>query len=400
MAGQTATFRVGASGPDPLFFQWRRNGDALAGSTNSALELMGVQPAQAGAYDVVVFNEGGSAASAVATLTVRVPASILIQPQGRAIGVGSNATFSVVAVGNGVLRYQWRFNGVDLAGATNASLVVTNVQLPKEGLYQVMVSDEIGTTLSLPARLTVLVRPVITAQPQGVTAVAGDTVRFSVSATGNPLPLSYRWRRNTVTLTNFVLYATNSVLTLTNVQSANAGTYSVVVTNLASSAVFSSNAVLTVLADSDGDHMPDSWETTYGLNPNDPADGVLDPDGDWVSNRDEYVSGTDPTNSLSYLKIETIAAGPGVTTASFLAVSNRSYSILVRNALDGETWAVHSSYEVRPTNRTVIVTDPGGGAPAILSAGHAGGLAVARQPGNACKRSFTPWRWRFCRAVG
>jgi hypothetical protein len=46
--------------------------------------------------------------------------------------------------------------------------------------------------------------------------------------------------------------------------------------------------------DSDGDLMIDNWELSYGLNPNDPADALLDPDGDGATNRQEYFNGTNP----------------------------------------------------------------------------------------------------------
>ncbi|MFZ4396655.1 MAG: DUF2341 domain-containing protein, partial [Kiritimatiellia bacterium] len=48
------------------------------------------------------------------------------------------------------------------------------------------------------------------------------------------------------------------------------------------------------LADSDGDGMPDSWETTYSFNPTNAADAVLDSDGDGVSNLNEYLHGLNP----------------------------------------------------------------------------------------------------------
>ena len=47
--------------------------------------------------------------------------------------------------------------------------------------------------------------------------------------------------------------------------------------------------------DSDGDGMPDSWETKYGLNPNDKKDAYLDKDNDGLTNFEEYQAGTDPT---------------------------------------------------------------------------------------------------------
>lgn len=48
-------------------------------------------------------------------------------------------------------------------------------------------------------------------------------------------------------------------------------------------------------SDDDNDQMPDDWETTYGLNPFDASDATGDLDGDGISNRDEYLGGTDPT---------------------------------------------------------------------------------------------------------
>ena len=48
-------------------------------------------------------------------------------------------------------------------------------------------------------------------------------------------------------------------------------------------------------ADTDGDGMPDEWELRYGLAPDSAADAWMDQDNDGLSNRDEYLAGTDPT---------------------------------------------------------------------------------------------------------
>jgi hypothetical protein len=89
----------------------------------------------------------------------------------------------------------------------------------------------------------VTVPPVITQQPVNVTTNAGGSATFSVTVnTNSTRPLNYRWYFKG---TNALGGATNTSLTLINVQTTNAGNYSVVVANVAGS-VTSSNAVLTV----------------------------------------------------------------------------------------------------------------------------------------------------------
>ena len=77
--------------------------------------------------------------------------------------------------------------------------------------------------------------------PSNQTLPAFGTAAFGVAASGDP-PLSFQWRRNETNLTG----RTDAILTLTNVQPADAGHYTVVVSNPAAS-VTSSNALLRVL---------------------------------------------------------------------------------------------------------------------------------------------------------
>ena len=60
----------------------------------------------------------------------------------------------------------------------------------------------------------------------------------------------------------------------------------------------------TAPTDSDGDGMPDEWETRHGLDANDAADGSSDKDGDGYTNVEEYLNGTDPTEFVDYTKAE------------------------------------------------------------------------------------------------
>ena len=52
-------------------------------------------------------------------------------------------------------------------------------------------------------------------------------------------------------------------------------------------------------ADTDGDGMPDGWERSHGLDPENPADAVADADSDGLTNLQEYELGTDPHDSDS-----------------------------------------------------------------------------------------------------
>jgi hypothetical protein len=82
--------------------------------------------------------------------------------------------------------------------------------------------------------------PSISAQPQNQTVTVGGSVTFSVAATGQPAP-TYQWRKNNAN----ILGATGASLSLANVTSADAGTYSVVVTN-SSGSITSATVTLTV----------------------------------------------------------------------------------------------------------------------------------------------------------
>ena len=152
---------------------------------------------------------------------------ILSQPRDRAIPVGQSTSLDVTATGLAPLNYQWRFNGTNIAGATNASLPLPSVQPSTSGSYDVVVANSIETIYSEPAIVTAYSSPIISSQSGGQTVSVGATVTLVTSASGDPAP-RYQWRLNGVILPG----ANNSSLVLTNMQATNSGVYSVVAGNI------------------------------------------------------------------------------------------------------------------------------------------------------------------------
>jgi hypothetical protein len=167
------------------------------------------------------------------------PPIILTQPANQTMTVGGTANFSTTATGSLPLSYQWNFNGTNIVGATNTVLTLTNVQLNQTGNYAVLVTNAFGSILGSNVLLTVLaVPPTIITQPANQTVQLGSTASFSVVA-GGSLPLHYQWAFNRTNISG----ATNTSLTLANVQLNQAGNYAVLVTN-AFGMILSSNAIL------------------------------------------------------------------------------------------------------------------------------------------------------------
>jgi len=366
LVGSSVTFSVATTGAE-LRYRWRFNpadesGGAssasprdIPGATNAQLTIAPLELEHDGFYDVIVSSLGGSVFSAVARLTVTAPPTIITAPFDVEVRSGSNFTFSVTVIGPGPMTYQWRFNGTNIPGATGRNLVLNDLQLEQSGRYEISVSNANGT-VSAAADLTVLVRPVFLLQPQSVIAFVGDTVQLGVDTYGTR-PMGYRWRRNGI---NYVPLG-QSVLTLTNVQLAHNGFfYDVVVTNRATGGTageLSQRAYLLVYADNDSDGMGDSWEATNGLNSASSADAMIDSDGDGLTNLEEFLAGSEPTNALSALQFDMLSLSPE-TTLEFMAYSNHNYTVQFTDNLGSGAWSNLTHAYTRPTNRVERATDP------------------------------------------
>jgi hypothetical protein len=92
---------------------------------------------------------------------------------------------------------------------------------------------------------------------------------------------------------------------------------------------------LLATADSNGDGIPDGWCQRYGLSPLDASVAPGNPDLDPHTTYQEWLADTDPTDSLSYLRITGISNLPPVAV-SFLSSSNRQYTLSYSTNLAGD----------------------------------------------------------------
>ena len=204
-AGSTATFKVTASGATS--YQWQYyTGSSWANVTNSSygglktatMTVPAITDRNGMQFRCAVSNAAGTTYSNGAKLTVTSASKPTITAQPSNVTTSaSTATFKVTA--SGATSYQWQYyTGSGWANITNSSysgLKTATRTVPTAGRsgmqFRCAVTNAAGTTYSNGATLTVASKPVITGQPQNVTANAGTTATFKVTATG---ATSYQWQ--------------------------------------------------------------------------------------------------------------------------------------------------------------------------------------------------------------
>jgi len=177
---------------------------------------------------------------------------------------GDSLLLQAGAVGIPPLAYQWRLNGSPIPGATIARYSVAGVGPGDAGDYDLVVTNVYGGATSVVASVQIIASPVILRDLSSQTNYRSMMANLSVDAGGAP-PLSYQWIKAGTPILN----GTNAVLTLANLQSADAADYQVIVTNslgTVTSAV-ASVAVLTNLPPYEGFNYPEGSLTGSGSDP-------------------------------------------------------------------------------------------------------------------------------------
>ena len=232
---------------------------ANASAATTTLSISNVQASHAGHYRLkaitsytgavsgAVSISSMSAAANVSVTSDALPPSIVTPPADTTVLVDGSTTLTVVAGGSTPLSYQWArstdggSNYTDIPGATSASYTLSGAQLADTGPYRVTVTNSQGSITSAAATVTVQQGPVISGQPAGGSINPGGAITLSVTATGTPAP-TYQWKRNGATIDG----ATSASYAIASATGADAGNYTVVVTNVVGSVTSSTASIVVV----------------------------------------------------------------------------------------------------------------------------------------------------------
>ena len=244
--GDAVDFSVSASGSAPFSYQWRRNG-VIQGVSTASWTLSNVAVVSSGIWTVTVANGRGIATSTMNLVVTDRPVlpAITRQPAAVTARTGQTVSFTVAATGSTPRYHQWRKNGVNLGFATTSdTYTLTDAQPSDAGIYSVVVSNAGGNITSADATLTFQAPSIpvaINSQPAPYLAPLGYNGAFAVNVTGTP-PISYQWSRNGTPLTfpgatgTLTTETSTPSLTIPAATSADAGLYTLTVTNASGTA--------------------------------------------------------------------------------------------------------------------------------------------------------------------
>ncbi len=170
--GQTLTADTSAvadaDGLGPFSFQWRRGGTPIAGATSATLLL--TQADVGSTIDVVAsYTDGGGTAESVTSAPTGTVTNANDAPTGAVVVTGTatqgetltaDASDVADADGLGAFSFQWRRNGTPIAGATSATLLLTQADVGSTIDVVASYTDGGGTSESVPSAATGIVQAI------------------------------------------------------------------------------------------------------------------------------------------------------------------------------------------------------------------------------------------------
>jgi len=154
--GATVKLSAGAFGIAPIAYQWQHAGTNLPGATSVSYTIPSAGVADGGDYTLVATNTYGAGTSVVAALTIVLAPTIFTDVQSATNFLTMSQRFAVVAGGAPPLVYQWTHAGTNLPAATNAALVLANLQSVNAGNYTCRVTNSSGSVTSSVASLSLV----------------------------------------------------------------------------------------------------------------------------------------------------------------------------------------------------------------------------------------------------
>ena len=147
--GAKETLTVTATGGGTMTYQWKKDGQDIAGAKASSYEIASMNAASAGNYTVVATGACGSVSASANIVHSTKPVVELVEPA-ETIKAGGKLSLTVKASENGPTSYKWFFNGTALtdANAVNREYVKFNVTNADAGKYNCEVTNDCGTTKS------------------------------------------------------------------------------------------------------------------------------------------------------------------------------------------------------------------------------------------------------------
>ena len=205
LEGDSVQFSASAEGTDIVALQWERSDDNgttwtnIAGATDAKFTFVADSAADGMLFRCNAANACGATSSESASLTVTaacVAVTVTSSPASVDLVAGDTAVFTVVAEGTGA-AYEWQTDSSGVwtsAAGENGTTFRIPLMMEHDGIgVRTVVQGQCGTDTSQVAEILVCAPALVTKHPVKATVTEGDTVSFTIEATGTSL--SYLWQK-------------------------------------------------------------------------------------------------------------------------------------------------------------------------------------------------------------